>query len=326
MFGRYVGRIGACGGLTLTQRALGILRRPGVSAHVWRSGIGSAFGLPAGNFVDAGKTTLTTPEGIVACVGDAIGVMDLLQSTPADRPFVSARYNLLTNNTGLDTGAWNKGTGTTATKDATGPDGIPNSAFSVHISGSSEGIYRSAFFVGDIKSIVWLRARAGTPQVYMDFGGGNPALKTLSTNWQKFYNTRAFSNEYFALRTEWPTALGDVDIEVFLPTLMPASTPAGIPDIQRVDSASSYDTNGFPWVWKFDATDKLSVTFPSGYEVATVIDAAPSGLITSTEQNIVGAYDIASQTRGRIIIKASASISAGDLVVLQRFANLFLGA
>lgn len=44
--------------------------------------------------------------------------------------------------------------------------------------------------------------------------------------------------------------------------------------------------------WDFDATDRLALTLPAGYESATIIDATSEGPVTLLEQDVTGAYGI----------------------------------
>jgi hypothetical protein len=62
---------------------------------------------------------------------------------------------------------------------------------------------------------------------------------------------------------------------------------------QRVNTATDYDTFGFPPArWDFDTTDRLVLTLPAGYESATIIDATSAGPVTLLEQDVTGAYGI----------------------------------
>jgi hypothetical protein len=61
---------------------------------------------------------------------------------------------------------------------------------------------------------------------------------------------------------------------------------------QKVNTATDYATAGFPDRWDFDATDRLQLTLPAGYENATIIDATSAGPVTLLEQDVTGTYGI----------------------------------
>lgn len=93
--------------------------------------------------------------------------------------------------------------------------------------------------------------------------------------------------------------------------------------IPLTTSAPASSANGKFW-WQCDAIDdKLAMTFPAGWESATIIDSRSTGQVTQTAQNIVGTYNIQTSTYGRIFCRLAPS--ASDLALLQKFANILAG-
>ena len=75
--------------------------------------------------------------------------------------------------------------------------------------------------------------------------------------------------------------------------------------------------------WDTSGSKSLVATFPAGNESVTVINATPTGQVTTTDQNVVGAYSINTNTNGRIIVNGV--LTASELALLQRFANRLAG-
>lgn len=93
--------------------------------------------------------------------------------------------------------------------------------------------------------------------------------------------------------------------------------------IPLTTSAPASSANG-RYYWQCDAIDdKLVMTFPAGWESATIIDSKSTGQVTQTAQNIVGTYNISTSTYGRIFCRLAPS--ASDLALLQKFANILSG-
>lgn len=93
--------------------------------------------------------------------------------------------------------------------------------------------------------------------------------------------------------------------------------------IPLTTNAAASSANGKFW-WQFDGIDdKLTMTFPAGWESATIIDARATGQVTQSGQNIVGTYNVQTSTYGRIFCRLAPS--ASDLALLQKFANILAG-
>jgi hypothetical protein len=93
--------------------------------------------------------------------------------------------------------------------------------------------------------------------------------------------------------------------------------------IPLTTNAAASSANGKFW-WQCDAIDdKLALTFPSGWESATIIDSRSTGQVTQSGQNIAGTYNIQTSTYGRIFCRLAPS--AADLALLQKFANILSG-
>ena len=82
---------------------------------------------------------------------------------------------------------------------------------------------------------------------------------------------------------------------------------------------------GGRWYANTTGGKSLTVTFPPGYESATTIDSTSAGQVTLTAQNLVGTYTINTDTYDRIVIRDSASVSAGQLTILQQYADSLAG-
>lgn len=93
--------------------------------------------------------------------------------------------------------------------------------------------------------------------------------------------------------------------------------------IPLTTNAAASSANG-KYYWQFDGSDDtLVMTFPAGWESATIIDSRSTGQVTQTAQNIVGTYNISTSTYGRIFCRLAPS--AADLALLQKFANILAG-
>lgn len=137
------------------------------------------------------------------------------------RPFM----NLFWDSENLAAASWTKGTGTsTPVQNAIAPDGT-TTAWSVTISSAGVGLYGAQPL--SMSSLYrqgwWIRAKSGTPKIYMSYGGAYPnRLITLSTTWQWYdgYSSQTVSGVTPGLRLDYPTNLGGtVDIEVWHPVL-----------------------------------------------------------------------------------------------------------
>jgi hypothetical protein len=209
------------------------------------------------------------------------------QSTAASRPTLSGRYNLLTSTEDLTSGAWTKEANGTATlpivtKDYGGiaaPDGtFTAQRIQLDKGAGATSADRAEVYQGLAPAVnntrkVWARTISGTASVVlMQTAGGN---RTVTETWQEF--------SLSGLTSERPRIMlrGDVgssntaDILVWHPDLRAdADASLAIPSYQRVNTATDYDTAGFPLYLSYDGVDDwmqtASVDF-SGTDKMTVI-------------------------------------------------------
>lgn len=99
---------------------------------------------------------------------------------------------------------------------------------------------------------------------------------------------------------------------------------------QSVNTATNYDTAGFPYRVRFDTNQTLSASIPSGFGYAdtTIISALSDGQVTLTGQNLSGvAHTIGPNLDllGRIYAPNGSSMTAAELALYQRYMNNLAG-
>ena len=187
------------------------------------------------------------------------------QPTATSRPVLSARYNLLTKTEQFDDAVWGK-TGVTVTPDAaTSPAG---SATADLVTVSAENPSTPAYGINGItapgvtcKYTVWLRADTPTTLILqIPDAAFSSYLAQQSVNvtseWQLFSVT--FTGQAGAI---WHRggAIGQ-NYYIWGADLRVANDGINLPPYQRVNTATDYDTAGFPPYLRFDGIDDWLVT------------------------------------------------------------------
>ena len=209
------------------------------------------------------------------------------QATAGNRPLLSARVNLLTKTEDFsDNTVWSKVTTTVTPNDVIAPDGTLTASKIVFANNSSEISCGGFTLTGATLGTAWVKGTAGqTVHFYDGVTALTPSL--LTGVWQQLSFTSSTGLKYFDLgasngataRTVW----------LWHPDLRPTNSGALLPAYQRVNTASDYDTVGFPLYLKangtssamstnsidFTATDKMTVVMG----VRKLSDAATGGLI-----------------------------------------------
>lgn len=218
-------------------------------------------------FVATGTSTRisfgTTTSAATTYYADNISVRELsgnhaFQSTSANRPTLSARYNLLTKTEQFDDAAWTKQSGTviSPTK-VTAPDGSLT-AFSIVGNGTS-GILQAvagSVSLGETTRAVYLRVTAGTATVGIKDPARTQGTTTcnLTTVWQRFSLTETTAPSAGFAGGIWVFNIPATGIEMAWPDFR-SSNQSSLP-YQRVNTATDYDSDQtkFPWYLKFNGT------------------------------------------------------------------------
>jgi hypothetical protein len=295
---------------SLVQQAITELKKTD-GTHLYLPGVSSTFGVSTGNYIDSAGTQVAVIDSPVGLVVDATGVINASQSTTANKPVLTKRINLLTKTEDFSDAVWLKEAGTTVTPNTTiAPDGTLTADT---VSQTGGRIYQLVNFsaLAGVKATAafYIKANIATT-VIADFNGLNNAANnslgttsfSITTDWQRFTHSKTIGGNDSGLFVLIRGTSGQ-DFQIWGAQLdLGVSTPT---KYQRVNTATDYDTVGFPSRWDFDSTDSLQLTFPAGYESATIIDATAAGQVTLTGQNITGAYNIGPSlsTNGRIILR-----------------------
>ena len=170
---------------------------------------------PRITFTRSSTATYTDRTGVVRLSGANQARFDYDPVTLAARGLLieEQRTNRLQYSNALTFASWTPGTGTTRVLDATGPDGVANSATSVSLSTSGPGIYQTVTPTATDTFSVWLRAKSGTPQVVVFLAVGQLTTVTLNTTWQRFQVTGSGANP--GIRVDYPVALTNVTVEIW---------------------------------------------------------------------------------------------------------------
>jgi hypothetical protein len=270
------------------QEALLALRQID-GAHAYLPGEGSVLGMRAGNYIDSAGTLAGVLDSPVGRVEDVFGGIHASQNTTADKPKLTRRVNLLSKTESTNQAPWI----------FYNPSGTATQNGNEYVFGASEIDRIIQFNVSIVEGVTYrvalLLSGSGVIRVVFIHGSGASELvQTLTLT--------ATPTIYFVDVLCNATGSGGVGIynnangtagaafrihNASLTTAADAYLP-----YQKVNTATSYDTLGFPARWDFDTTDRLALTLPAGYESATVIDATSAGPVTLLEQDVTGAYGI----------------------------------
>jgi hypothetical protein len=316
---------------SLVQQAITELKKTD-GTHLYLPGVSSTFGVSTGNYIDSAGTQVAVLDSPVGLVVDTTGVINASQSTTANKPVLTKRVNLLTKTEQFDDAGWTKQNLTVTPNTVVSPSGTTTADTLTNT--ATNGEHRIYQGVGSIRGARNIYAKEGTASfislapegtsaVYAEFNlatgvvvssAGCTGTIILASN--GFYlcgiSAAAGANGNLIVNMGESTGQsipGTVYAGTFKTVIvwgasLTTAANAYLP-YQRVNTATDYDTVGFPSRWDFDSTDSLQLTFPAGYGSATIIDATAAGQVTLTAQNITGAYNIGPSlsTNGRIILR-----------------------
>ena len=282
------------GPYTLVQKAIGILRSYGADAHIYLPGVGTVNGITAGNYLDSAGVT-------AASVDNPVGLsLDALQAMTLGANLVPATY------AGPVSGSWTISASSVDRNSSASGQATLNLSTTLDIAKLHRIVFAVTGMTGDT------------------FGfrvGGAGTAYQVSANGQYSASLPAGATTASLSFIPWGGSAGTAVIT--------SISVQEIPGIHATQGTTANKgllrlTSG-KYNWVFDATDLLTATYPAGNESVTVIDSFLTGQVTTAGVNVVGAYSMGPSVTlyGRMIIKGS--ISASDLLVLQRFANSWAG-
>lgn len=265
---------------------------------------------------NTGNTLLAIGSGGTGFTGsvDNISVRELpgnhaSQITATSRPVLSARVNLLTKTEQLSNAAWSKSAiGAGVVPDVTDNFGIaPNgtqTASRVQLSvgsgtATSDISYLTQVVSNSLPSTgrVYMRLNTGASKLISLRVGAKIEQKTVTSEWQEFSVSDSTGNRMDIL-LYGNAGGGTADLLVWHPDLRPTNTGTNLPNYQRVNTATDYDTVGFPAYLKFDGTDDWLAT--------------PSIDFTGTDKMMVcaGVRKLSNATAGILVELGNASPGA----------------
>jgi hypothetical protein len=213
----------------------------------------------------AGTTPVTALEQPVGLMLDKSGRGNhATQPTATSRPVVSARVNLLTKTEELTNAAWTKESGTTVSSTlVAAPDGSLT-AFTVTGDGLS-GVFQApagSASLGQTTRAVYLRVASGAATVGIKDPVNTQGITTcnLTTTWQQFTLTETTPPTGGFAAGIWIFNIPRTGIEVAWPDLRVANDGVNLPPYQRVNTATDYDSVGFPVYLRADGVDDGMVT------------------------------------------------------------------
>jgi hypothetical protein len=234
---------------------------------------------PVGLALDirAGATVLTDPGN------------HMLQSTSVDRPLLSARVNLLTYTEDFTNEAWTN-TNVTLGSLVAAPDGSITAqrlTITAAFYGPIEVVTFSAG-IGFLRTRCYVRSVSGNTSLYMTVASNVGALVlnpfTATPTWQEFTFSSAIDPAatsalcYFVQDRNGsgqPTV-----IEVWHPQV---SLGSGTPAYQQVNTASDYDSTGFPIAQKYNGTNSSMAT--AAFSAGTLIDGMDCMIAVRRDSN-----------------------------------------
>lgn len=262
----------------------------------------------------AGTTPVTAVEQPVGRILDKSGRGNhATQPTATARPVLSARVNLLTKTEDFGDAVWTAtGDGAyTVSKTATAPNGTPNDAFVITFTaGTFAGFAQNLGGVWPSSTVALCRIHMRSPlrNITVKLScQGSDAVGALTCNltatWQEFTvpPSDVSGKLRYALICNDRFLAGDV-VEVWHPQAETGSTSN---PYQRVNTATDYDTAGFPHRLKFDGIDDVTNTtfafaLGSNCTVARAVVGGP--LVILTGQTISTSYADTTDHAGLIIV------------------------
>ncbi len=251
----------------------------------------------AGTFRSIGLATASTSSfgfsrssANVDLTIDSISVREVLgnhayQTTTASRPTLSARYNLLTYTDDFSNVIWGAPTNFSATAGEPAPDGSPTAFKITSLSGAAATSQTViAHPVGPIKFVIWMKAGTATSPtvlvrnnttatalISMGYGSttastsyGTGFVTDMGGGWKKFTIVLTSGISAGDSVGYYYGATGAIPVGqywwVWHPDVRQSNDGVGLPEYQRVNTASNYDVDGFPLYLKFDGVDDFLQT------------------------------------------------------------------
>lgn len=241
----------------------------------------------------AGTTPVTAVEQPVGRILDLSGNNNhATQSTPAARPVLSARVNLLTRTEEFNDAVWQKRAGSITATTITAPNGTSTAdTFSEDNTTTTHDFFNAASVAvsaGQYIARIYVRPRgrnivrftvaiAGvslgatfnlSTGAVMQLTAGYAASATLDPSgfWLlQLTVTFAASNVFFGVQSSDGTTIGIAGLngpawDLWGGDLRPTNQTTLLPAYQRIAAATDYDTTGFPYYLRFDGTDDSMAT------------------------------------------------------------------
>lgn len=319
--------IGAEGLQSLAAQVKAQLQRRGDSLLI--PGVGIVDGFASGTYSDsAGATPAVLDDFLGRWVDAGSGGLVFTQTTTPNKPLLTKRVNLMTKTEALtDAVAWSSNTTLAITPSVADPEG-GNTAFTITANGPNSRLGQFNLTTDQVIQTFWLRRRTGSGVINTYSGLSYVPLSGVTSEWKQFSVIGATSvpSNYFIIQL---VTSGDA-VDIWHPDLRPYVAGSALPDYQRINTATDYNTAGFPYRVRFGASQTLSASIPSGsgYADTTIISALPGGQVTLTGQNLSGA----TMTLGpnltlfaRIIAPNGSSMTAAELGLYQRYMNNLAG-
>ena len=266
----------------------------------------------------AGTTPVTAVEQPVGLMLDKSGRGNhASQPTATSRPVLSARVNLLTKTEQFDDAVWSNKNATIVQNAVTAPNGTmtADKLVETNVPGPHQ-LFQSATFTTNVDHVFSCYAKAaertkirlhwnGTSSALIAdvdlstgavLGGTSVAVTDAGNGWWRIAKTmqRATNNALcVALLDSSRDALyqgdGTSGIYIWGADLRVANDGANLPPYQRVNTATDYDTVGFPHYLRFDGVDDWLVTntITPGTDKAQVF-AGVRKMSDATDFSIVG--------------------------------------
>jgi hypothetical protein len=288
---------------------------------------------------DVGFFIIRASTGASATISN-ISIKEILgnhrtQTTSANRPTLSARYNLLTKTENLANAAWsniNAGTGVApvATANAgTAPDGTNTATRLVFNRGASNTSSDYSLCTQAITSVVGvnytgsvkIKSNTGATQNVLVYTAsssvGGISVVAVGTSWVTITNpsiTPPVTSTSILIGTRGSGSFGgdqNLDILVWGADLRPTDQTVTLPTYQRVDTSSVYDTVGFPQYLKYNGSNSSLSTASINF-TATAQMSVFSGvrkLVDATYPTIFEFSANSDSNNGAFLLTASQTVS-----------------
>ena len=247
------------------------------------------------SYIEFGDVNASTPKytgisniSVKQIAGNHAFQGDLTTGAAAKRPMLSARTNLLTKTEDFSDGVWSKNAGTSAVGGFLSPKGTSN-AYTVTATLNGYVTQNTTVALGDntltFTYSIYLKAGTVTAcraTLYSQTGGANTYVdvdlttgnKSSGGNWTNTPSVSDFGNGWYKvsfITTPSAASNGNAGVvvynlnnagtfQVWGADLRPTNSGALLPPYQRVNTASDYDTVGFPLYLKANGTSSAMST------------------------------------------------------------------